>query len=159
METKKVTIDLSLEKARKWFNSDNKELKDIAIQAYGNALETRYDNIFSNVMNDYNLNTQYAKMMKANNELLADMTLLATFYNGKDWRPSSAEECYFIYYNDSYHSFVAGVKHSAFYPNMFVPYFKTKNSCEMAIEILKDKLSKYLNDIDYFRNNDYDPAG
>ena len=31
METKKITIDLSLEKARKWFNSDNKELKDIAI--------------------------------------------------------------------------------------------------------------------------------
>ena len=26
-------------------------------------------------------------------------------------------------------------------------------------EELKDKLSKYLNDIDYFRNNDYDPAG
>lgn len=171
METRNITIDL--ETAKKWFNSEDKTLKELALQAYKEEelIDINYNYIakelFKNkiiylinkgeIIYNYNefYNHNYYKNInnctskKQCEKLLAINKLLnvAKYLNKKEVNDNDTTSMqYNICYNIDNDSFF--VEHYQSYNNNIVS-FKTKELAEQAIEILGKETLKLIFCNDY----------
>lgn len=157
METRYVTV--SFEKAKEWYNSDNKSLREVALQAF--TKEELEQVSIKEIVNQllekpigYNLTltqqTQLESIKKRNdcNRISAPklLRILATYFNVGFWRKKEGDVGYFFYKKEPGFMTTCGSNildkqwcisshTSVSYPTLV--YFKKEKDCKEAYNIMK----------------------
>lgn len=148
------TIKVSLDKAREWYNSDNNALKTLALQVFSkDELEApSIQDMIKCILNSFEYTLTGTQRVQLNelrgrkdSNISAQKLLrvIALYYN-KNWKKTTNNTGYFISKRDwsgyqireSLDSNWGIVKHETVcYP---LTYFKDKNGCERAFNILRE---------------------
>ena len=162
----KRTIQVSFETAKKWYESNNSSLKEIALQAFTKEELERIDlkELIDLLLSDYLTETQRIQLESLKNR--KDITkisapkllrILAAYFNGTSWKKKEGEEGYFFYKKDDGFKNIYSPKvmdkywcisshTSVCYPTLV--YFKREKDCKEAYNIMKslDKLDALYTD-------------
>jgi len=157
METRYVTV--SFEKAKEWYNSDNKSLREVALQAFTKEEleQVSIKEIVNRLLEkpiSYNLTltqqTQLESIKKRNdcNRISAPklLRILATYFNVGFWRKKEGDVGYFFYKKEPGFMTTCGSNildkqwcisshTSVVYPTLV--YFKNQKDCKEAYNIMK----------------------
>ena len=157
METRYVTV--SFEKAKEWYNSDNKSLREVALQAF--TKEELEQVSIKEIVNQlleksisYNLTetqqTQLKSIKKRSDcsKISAPklLRILATYFNVGFWRKKEGDVGYFFYKKEPGFMTTCGSNildkqwcisshTSVVYPTLV--YFKNQKDCREAYNIMK----------------------
>ena len=145
----KRTIEISLETAKEWYNSDIESLKQVALQAFKKEeLEKITYTDIKNKLNFGTINIAYSTEKQYQKLLAINKLMNVAKYFNKDWKPNYTNwnECkYFIYIdinNDVSVSANTSQKHMSI-------YFKNKKDAEKAIEILGEDTIRLILSTDW----------
>lgn len=136
-------IKVSLEKARKWYNSNNDTLKELALQAFKEEELTSFENILSCVAYN-NISYKTSTTQKDKWSTLHKLAIIAEYLND-GWRPNwidRSEEKYYILMDFQLKRVQIAVTYSC---NHGYVYFKTKELAGKAVKILGEEI-KYMFD-------------
>lgn len=134
-------IKVSLEKARKWYNSNNDTLKELALQAFKEEELTSFENILSCVAYN-NISYKTSTTQKDKWSTLHKLAIIAEYLND-GWRPNwidRSEEKYYILMDFQLKRVQIAVTYSC---NHGYVYFETKELAGKAIKILGEEI-KYM---------------
>lgn len=134
----KRNTNISLEKAREWYEGGNITLKQLALEAYSEEElkeETSYLDILNKLRRSGKLvigpvyigNIIYDNIEKI--RVLNKLYTIAAYFNG-DWVPTYGSDCYYIYKTCE----VIGVACNSYLLSP-APYFKSKEDAQKALEI------------------------
>ena len=146
METRRI-ISVTLEQARKWYNSGNTTLRELALNAYTkDELELDYNSIDREV-NQICTCICIPKCEGKKFQVLAKLATIAKYYN-KDWERTIYNTGYFISNHnpgngpvDDCYKDIGVYKHStAQYAG--VVYFKSSEDAVKALKILGDEVKE-----------------
>ena len=153
MEERYVTV--SLEKAKKWYNSNNSSLKEIALQAFSEEELKQIDlkEIINLLLSCELTTTQKIQLESLKNRKDITKTsapkllrILACYFNGEFWKKYEGEEGYFFYKKESGFMNTYSPKiidkywcisshTSVCYPTLV--YFEREKDCKKAYNIMK----------------------
>lgn len=137
MEEKR-NIKVTLEQAVEWYNGDNNTLRTLALSAYTeDELKFNFKYINSKVCNTcFCANVPADEAEKYNT--LADLAVIAKFFNGSWKKTSRNTGCFLSNYNSNSGS-VDVYQHNAIqYPG--IVYFKNREDVIKAVKILGNKV-------------------
>ena len=140
METRRI-ISVTLEQARKWYNSGNTTLRELALNAYTKEeLELDYNSIDREV-NQICTCICIPKCEGKKFQVLAKLATIAKYYN-KDWKKTACNTGYFIgnYNNGNSPAIDIYTNSSAQYTG--VVYFKNYTDAVKALKILGDEVKE-----------------
>ena len=145
----KRNISISLEKAREWYEGRNITLKQLALEAYSEE-ELKKKTTYSDVLDElwrsdklvtdqiYNSNIAPGNIGKI--KVLCKLYTISAYFNG-DWVPTYGNDSYYIYEAHK----VIGVACNNYLLSS-VPYFKSKEDAQKALEMLSsDELDVLFN--------------
>ena len=129
---KELKIILSLEMAKKWYNSEDTELKTLALTVYTREeLETTtFDEIFDSVGPEAYI--EYAKRGTAYRNLL-----MTADYLNKGWTKQDGEIGYFWSYNNNLNEWILREHNTVTYCNII--YYKTKTIANTAFALMEEE--------------------
>lgn len=125
---KELKVLLSLGMAKKWYNSEDKELKTLALTVYTKE-ELEYVSIQEII--DKALTYNIDDKLQANNMI----NVIATYFN-KGWNKSCNEEGYFWQYDYNYNKWIVTKHISSAYPCLV--YYKDIATANKAFEYAKE---------------------
>lgn len=132
--TKDTTITLDI--ARKMYNSNDEDLKNLALSLYS-ELKLKGIPTFLEIM--VNIDTKDVEYV-AEKMINIDNIFLVAKYLNKDWTPKTGEVKYFWV---SINGVMSLQKHvNAYYP--YIPYFRTPELAEIALHIVPQKFHNLL---------------
>ena len=135
----KRNISISLEKAREWYEGGNITLKQLALEAYSEEElkeEIAYSDILDKLWRSGKLVTCQTSISGITTssiekiKVLSKLYNIAAYFNG-DWVPTYGKDSYYIYESHK----VIGVACNNYLLSS-VPYFKSKEDAQKAIEML-----------------------
>lgn len=135
----KRNISISLEKAKEWYEGGNITLKQLALEAYSEEElkeEIAYSDIFDKLWRSGKLVTCQTSISGITTssiekiKVLSKLYNIAAYFNG-DWVPTYGNDSYYIYEAHK----VIGVACNNYLLSS-VPYFKSKEDTQKAIEML-----------------------
>lgn len=128
-------VEITLDEARKWYDSNDPVLQMLATQAWGDECKTiTYDEIDSKVRTAPAIIETCDTLTT---HVINKLQNIAKFYN-KDWTPANEGTKYFISFNHKRGEW-AVIKHESV-KYLGLVYFKNGRDAERAIEILRDDL-------------------
>lgn len=131
---KNTTITLDI--ARKMYNSNDKDLKDLALSLYS-ELKLKGIPTLSEIM--VNIDTKDVVSV-AEKMINIDNIFLVAKYLNKNWTPKAGEVKYFWV---SINGIMSLQKHvNAYYP--YIPYFQTPELAEIALHIVPQEFHNLL---------------
>ena len=143
METRNISV--TLEQARKWYNSGNDTLRTLALNAYTkeelgpdyNSIDLEVDQICTCVC--------IPRCEGKKFQVLAKLATIAKYYN-KDWKKTTCNTGYFIgnYNNGNSPAIDIYTNNKAQYPG--VVYFKNYKDAIQAVKILGDEVKELFNE-------------
>ena len=138
METRNISV--TLEQARKWYNSGNATLRELALNAYTeDELGPDYNSIDREV-NQICTCVCIPKCEGKKFQVLAKLATIAKYYN-KDWKKTTCNTGYFIWkYNDANSPISIHTNSTSQYAG--VVYFKNYNDAAKALKILGDEVKE-----------------
>lgn len=135
----KRNISISLEKAREWYEGGNITLKQLALEAYSEEelkKKTTYSDVLDELWRSDKLVTDQISISSITTsgvekiKVLSKLYTIAAYFNG-DWVPTYGKDSYYIYESHK----VIGVACNNYLLSS-VPYFKSKEDAQKAIEML-----------------------
>ena len=139
METRNISV--TLEQARKWYNSGNTTLRELALNAYTkDELELDYNSIDREV-DQICTCVCIPKCEGKKFQVLAKLATIAKYYN-KDWKKTACNTGYFIgnYNNGNSPAIDIYTNSSAQYTG--VVYFKNYKDAAKALKILGNEVKE-----------------
>lgn len=140
------SVNISLEEAIKWYNSDNEKLKTLALKAYTeDKLKLKLKYLYSKVKNCIYC-TFIPKDEADKYDVLAELEVIAKYFNG-EWKKTKNNSGYFLgefidsnpYLVSSYNGIGIYYTHDAsLYAGVI--YFKNLEDIIQAIKILGKKV-------------------
>lgn len=135
----KRNISISLEKAREWYEGGNITLKQLALEAYSEEElkeEITYSDILDKLWRSGKLVTCQTSISGITTSSIEKIKVLSRLYNiaayfNGDWVPTYGNDSYCIYEAHK----VIGVACNNYLLSS-VPYFKSKEDAQKAIEML-----------------------
>lgn len=135
----KRNISISLEKAKEWYEGGNITLKQLALEAYSEEElkeEIAYSDILDKLWRSGKLVTCQTSISGITTssiekiKVLSKLYNIAAYFNG-DWVPTYGNDSYYIYEAHK----VIGVACNNYLLSS-VPYFKSKEDTQKAVEML-----------------------
>ena len=135
----KRNISISLEKAKEWYEGGNMTLRQLALEAYSEEElkeEIAYPDILDKLWRSGKLVTCQTSISGITTssieriKVLSKLYNIAAYFNG-DWVPTYGKDSYYIYEAHK----VIGVACNNYLLSS-VPYFKSKEDTQKAIEML-----------------------
>lgn len=128
MENKELKVLLSKTMARRWYESDDEQLKVLALSVYTKEEleELTIEDITTNVQETYP--ELWDKMASMNY-----IQIVAKYFNG-NWKKKDNELGYFYTFDKDVSTFVIREHNTVTYPG--IVYYKDKNTAKKAFEYL-----------------------
>ncbi len=142
----KRTIEIDLDTAKEWYNSDNTTLKTLALKTFNKQeLDTKiYEDILNELKNYSTITLGEYPIICARNkyfQALTKLELIADYYN-KSWKKTASNTGYFLGYRERFPNTLTVLAHNTVkYPG--IVYFARIEDAHKAREILGD-LAKEL---------------